>query len=47
MSEEEWRLCSDMNAMFVTIERPSDEQPTAFNLACCRRIRGLISDDIR
>jgi hypothetical protein len=32
--------------MFAAMESPSEEQLAAFNLACCRRIRHLITDDI-
>ena len=32
--------------MFGAMSPPSDEQIAAFNLACCRRIRILITDDI-
>lgn len=46
MSEEEWLRCSETNAMFAVIEQPSESQLAAFNLACCRRVRGLISDDV-
>jgi hypothetical protein len=46
MSEEEWLRCSETNPMFAAMEPPSEEQLAAFNLACCRRIRHLITDDI-
>lgn len=46
MSEEEWLTCSSTNAMFAAMELPSDEQLAALNLACCLRIRNLITDDI-
>jgi hypothetical protein len=46
MSEEEWLRCSDTNPMFTAMESSSNEQLAVFNLACCRRIRHLITDDI-
>jgi hypothetical protein len=46
MSEEEWLRCSNTNAMFAEMEPPSNEQLSAFNLACCQRIRNLITDDV-
>jgi hypothetical protein len=46
MSEEEWLRCSETNPMFAAMEPPSEKQLAAFNLACCRRIRYLITDDI-
>lgn len=46
MSADEWLRCGATNPMFVTMEPPSDAQLAAFNLACCRRIRHLITDDI-
>jgi hypothetical protein len=46
MSAEEWRRCSETNPMFAAMEPPTEAQLAAFNLACCRRIRHLISDDI-
>ena len=32
--------------MFAAMELPAEVQLAAFNLACCRRIRHLITDDI-
>jgi hypothetical protein len=32
--------------MFAAMEPPTEAQLGAFNLACCRRIRHLITDDI-
>jgi hypothetical protein len=46
MSEEEWRRCSETNPLFAAMEPPTEAQLAAFNLACCRRIRHLITDDI-
>ena len=46
MSEEEWLRCSETNPMFAAIEQPSEAMLTAFNLACCRRVRGLITDNV-
>jgi hypothetical protein len=46
MSEEEWLQCRQTNAMFAAMEPPSETQLAAFNLACCRRIRHLITDEI-
>lgn len=46
MSQEEWLRCIETNPMFAAMEPPSEEQLAAFNLACCCRIRHLITDDI-
>jgi len=46
MSDEEWLSCSETNSMFAAISPPSEQQLAAFNLACCRRIRRLITDDV-
>lgn len=46
MSEEEWRRSSETNPMFAAMEPPTEARLAAFNLACCRRIRHLITDDI-
>jgi hypothetical protein len=46
MLEEEWLRCSETNRMFAAIEPPTEAQLAAFNLACCRRIRRLITDDV-
>jgi hypothetical protein len=46
MSEEEWLRCGETNPMFVAMELPSEQQLAEFNLACCRRIRKLITDDV-
>lgn len=46
MSEEEWLQCSETNPMFAAMEPPSEELLAAFNLACCRHIRHLITDEI-
>jgi hypothetical protein len=46
MSEEEWDRCKETNPMFAAMSPPTEEQLAAFNLACCRRIRNLITDAI-
>lgn len=46
MSEDEWRRCTETNPMFAAMEPPIEKQLAAFNLACCLRIRHLITDDI-
>ena len=46
MSEEEWLGCSETNPMFAAMEPSSEERLSTFNLACCLRIRHLITDDI-
>jgi hypothetical protein len=46
MSEEEWLRCSETNPMFAATEPPAEVQLATFNLACCRRIRHLITDDV-
>ena len=45
MTEDEWIRSSDTNAMFAALGGRSDAQLAAFNIACCRRIASLISDD--
>lgn len=46
MSEEDWDRCGETNPMFAAMESPSEERLGAFNHACCRRIRHLITDAI-
>ncbi len=46
MSEEEWLQCSKTNPMLAAMEPPSEERLAEFNLACCRRIRHFLTDDI-
>jgi hypothetical protein len=45
MSEEDWRHCTNINAMFAAMEQPSDQQLYLFVVECCRRIQYLITDD--
>ncbi|HYV39027.1 MAG TPA: hypothetical protein VE988_25300 [Gemmataceae bacterium] len=46
MAEEEWLESCATNTLFAAMEQPSEAQLAEFNLACCRRIRHLITDDI-